>query len=186
MSSLRVAFAGASGTGKTTLATWVAEAFNVPMNPTGARSVAAAMGFASPYDVDRAGRRAEFQRRLLTDKMAWEESNEQFVTDRTTLDNLTYTLLHDVASIDGKALDDVRVGLARYSHVFFCPMDCHFKPGDDAARVKRREYHEVFEQVLYGLLISSGVEDVVHVVNVEGLGERKAYIERVLKEGVAP
>ncbi len=56
----RIGFAGSSGTGKTTLATWLAEQLGVPLNPVGARSVAAEMGFfdekeqPNPYLVDRA------------------------------------------------------------------------------------------------------------------------------------
>lgn len=57
---MKVAFAGASGTGKSTLARWVAETYNLPFNPVGSRSVAKSMGFVGedgegrPYDVDQA------------------------------------------------------------------------------------------------------------------------------------
>jgi hypothetical protein len=51
---VKIAFCGASGTGKTTLAEWVSETYNLPMNPVGSRSVARLMGFDNPYDVDRA------------------------------------------------------------------------------------------------------------------------------------
>lgn len=57
----RIAFAGSSGTGKTTLAKYVAEHLKIPFNPVGARSVAESLGFIDeetgeprPYDVDRA------------------------------------------------------------------------------------------------------------------------------------
>lgn len=50
----KIAFCGAAGTGKTTLAKWVSEEFGLPINPVGSRSVATAMGFDSPYDVDKA------------------------------------------------------------------------------------------------------------------------------------
>ena len=65
---VRIAMAGASGTGKTTLMNFLAKEYGLPVNPVGSRSVSAAMGFASPYDVDKAGKRSEFQRRLVTEK----------------------------------------------------------------------------------------------------------------------
>lgn len=64
----RIAFTGASGTGKSTLATWVADKLALPLNPVGARSVAKQLGFVNeagdpdPYQVDRAN--------LLTYEMA--------------------------------------------------------------------------------------------------------------------
>lgn len=58
---MRVAFAGASGTGKSTLAAFVAAEYGLPINPVSSRSVAKEMGFVDPvtgdgrpYDVDRA------------------------------------------------------------------------------------------------------------------------------------
>jgi predicted ATPase len=149
---LRVAFAGASGTGKTSLARYVADTYQIAMNPIGSRQVAAAMGFASPYDVDKAGKRAEFQRRLLEEKYTWEKQNDAFVTDRTVADNLTYTALHDVYSIDEQTTDWVARGLAHYTHVFFCTMSSFFNLGNDPMRVQTRAYHEVFERCLMGIL----------------------------------
>lgn len=56
----RIAFTGASATGKTSLAIWLAQHLGVPFNPYGSRSAAASMGFVDdegkpkPYNVDRA------------------------------------------------------------------------------------------------------------------------------------
>jgi predicted ATPase len=149
---MRIAFSGASGTGKTTLATYVSERYGLPVNPVGSRSVAKAMGFDSPYDVDAVGRRAEFQRRLVTDKRVWENDHDEFVTDRTTIDNLVYTILHDVKAIDKSLLDDVIGGLSRYTHVFYCPKSAFFHVGNDPHRVKDETYHNVFDVTLEGWL----------------------------------
>ena len=51
---MKVAFCGASGTGKTTLMRLVCKYMDIPTNPVGSRSVSKAMGFKSPYDVDTA------------------------------------------------------------------------------------------------------------------------------------
>src|SRR5271165_1540913 len=100
MEQIRIGLAGASGTGKSFLANWLSDTYNLPFNPVGSRSVALAMGFASPYDVDKAGKRAEFQLRLVTEKLAWEAAHDSFVSDRTTMDNLAYSMLHDIYAVD--------------------------------------------------------------------------------------
>jgi hypothetical protein len=173
----RIAFSGCSATGKSTLAGHFAEALNLPINPVGARSVAAELGFSSPYDVDKAGQRAHFQQLLLMKKLQWEASHESFITDRTPLDNLTYTALHDVHSITESQLAATRLGMKRYTHVFFCPMSAVFNPGDDAARVKERTYHELYEVMLRGLLAQ-----VAHVIYVweSDSNRRIALVRRVL------
>lgn len=150
--TLRIAFAGASGTGKTTICEYLTTELGLPFNPVGSRSVSKAMGFDSPYDVDQAGRRAEFQRRLLSEKAAWEAEHDGFVTDRTTLDNLAYTMLHDVYCVTADMLDQAIEGMARYTHIVYCPVDVFCHVGDDPARVKDTTYHTLYDIVVEGLI----------------------------------
>jgi hypothetical protein len=178
---LRIALSGASATGKSTLAKFISEHYDLPINPIGARSVAAELGFASPYDVDKAGQRAHFQQLLLFKKLQWESSTEAFVTDRTPLDNLTYTALHDVHSVSSDQLASARLGMNRYTHVFFCPMSAVFNPGDDEARVKDRTYHELYEVMFFGLLKES--VRAIHFVYEKDSACRIAFVQRVLDAG---
>lgn len=150
--SLRIAFSGASGTGKSTLAVAIADHYKIEINPVGSRSVSQAMGFASPYDVDKAGQRAVFQRRLLAEKVAWERVHDSFVVDRTTLDNLTYMIMHDSSALDEEMLSETLVGLARYTHVVYCPVDAFQNLDDDPARVKDKAYHAVCDGMVRGFL----------------------------------
>lgn len=157
---MRIAFAGASGTGKTTLAEWASEEFDLPMNPVGSRSVSKAMGFDNPYDVDKAGKREEFQRRLVLDKRAWEDDYPRFITDRTTIDNLAYTMVHDIYAVDEELLNLVRGGLERYTHIVFFPLSSFFTLSGDVNRVGGGKYgregdntyHKLFELVLKATL----------------------------------
>jgi len=177
---LRVAFAGASGTGKSTLAEWVAHSYNLPLNPIGARSVAAEMGFASPYDVDKAGKRAEFQQRLLAAKMAWEAEHESFVTDRTTLDNLTYTALHDVHAIDAATLNTAGKGCERYTHIIVCCIESFFDTAGDPARIADAAYHTIYETLLISFL-ERGRFATVRGLEFSSLEERKQELRVALQ-----
>lgn len=149
---MRVTFCGASGTGKTTLAEYVANKHGLEINPVGSRSVAKEMGFDSPYDVDKAGKRGEFQHRLIASKRAWERSHESFVSDRTTFDNLVYLVLHDVRAVDSSLIYDALNGLERYTHIIYCPVKVFFAPGDDPVRIKSQDYHTIFDLVLVAFL----------------------------------
>ena len=175
----RIAFAGSSGTGKTSLAQWVAEHLGIPMNPVGSRSVSQAMGFASPYDVNAAGKRGEFQRRLIAEKVAWEAAHESFVTDRTTFDNIAYTALHDVHSIDAELMRAAEVGADRYSLIVICPMRVFFNPGNDPARVKDRTYHELFEALVLGLIREHSVVSRHHMMECTKLSSRQIELDNI-------
>ena len=149
---MRVAFSGASGTGKTTLARWVAEEFNLELNPVGSRSVAAEMGLASGYEADQQGRRKEFSERLIQTKRDWEEDHDEFVTDRSVFDDLTYAALSDVGVIEDDLLESCVVGMARYSHLIFNPIEVMQRLADDPTRQDSKAYNTLFEALLRGLI----------------------------------
>ena len=183
MKPVRLAMSGASGTGKTTLATYAADLLGLPQNPVGSRSVANAMGFASPYDVDRAGKRAEFQRRLLTEKIAWEREHDSFVADRTTLDVLAYFALHDVRSAaDDGVLAQVAAGAQRYTHVAYYPVRVFLKTDDDPARVREKSYHLLYDTFLDGLLrknLTPWTQSVI-TMNDRTIEARKRWLRHAL------
>jgi hypothetical protein len=200
---MRISFAGASGTGKSTLAAWLAGRVQLPLNPVGSRSVALEMGLTNeagepdPYLADERrdaeGRplRAEFQRRLLAAKVAWELETPAFVTDRTTLDNAVYAILHGAGSIRAQYLKDAVAGMRRYDAVFYCPAETFMRVGGDTARVggrraedltaeDARAYHDVFNALLFSLLVKHSSGNLV-VLSMEGLEARKAAVSARLR-----
>lgn len=177
---MRISFCGASGTGKTTLMNAVHARFGWPICPVGSRSVSAAMGFASPYDVDAAGKRAEFQRRLFEEKHAWEEAHEDFVTDRTHLDNLIYSSMHGAAeSIDYAAY---MKAMDRYDIIFYCAMDSFHHLGSDPMRIQSLNYHRLFDSFIQGLLYVELPFNCGESVWVQGqnIDQRKSYTEYII------
>jgi nicotinamide riboside kinase len=148
---MRIAIAGASGTGKTTLANAIAERYSLPINPVGARSVAKSMGFDNPYDVDKAGKRVEFQRRLFEQKRDWEFANDRFVTDRTYLDNLTYCALHMAEHLPDDAVEEFIEATSRYDLILVL-FRKDFQQLDDGIRKTNQTYHSIYERILGSLL----------------------------------
>lgn len=177
MARHRVAIAGASGTGKTRLAKYIAERLGLPLCPVGSRSVSAEMGFASPYDVDAAGQREAFQRRLFESKRAWECARTAFVSDRTHLDNLAYRTLHAIDSIDDETIESYFAAMAHYTTVFFLPITAFHHIGDDPDRRKERAYHVIFDALLESLLVRAGVRFVALRGHVD---LRQPFIDRHL------
>lgn len=178
---MKIAFAGASGTGKTTMAKYIEDKYGIPYNPVGSRSVAKQMGFDSPYDVDRAGKRAEFQQLLFQEKLAWESAHDSFVTDRTAIDNLVYYVLHDVRSITPSFWDEVMRSVRRYDVVFYCPVQAFCDPGQDAARVADLIYHRVYDALLEKLLDDAVDRDVPYYeMRLADLDQRCGVVDSAL------
>lgn len=184
--TIRLAFCGASGTGKSTLAEAIARELSLPICPTGSREVAKAMGFDSPYDVDKAGKRAEFQERLLREKIAWESHRDGFVTDRSYLDNLSYTFMHAKPlamepEFVGRAFD----AMAVYTHLVFCPLGAFQDTGDDPARVHDAKYHRTYEDYLVKLMqgsdILGGSLPPILWLTTSVLGDRILQVERFVR-----
>lgn len=148
---MRVGFCGASGTGKTRLMEHLVGKHGLPACPVGSRQVAKAMGFDNPYDVDRAGMRAAFQRRLFVEKRAWEEQNDEFASDRTAFDNLAYATMHG-ARMRLEEVGEYVDAMYRLTHVVYLPVVAFQRVGDDPARVQEAGYHHMFDMVLRALL----------------------------------
>jgi hypothetical protein len=180
MTALRVAFLGSSGTGKTRLAMWISRTYGLVINPVGSRSVSRDMGFDNPYDVDDAGKREEFQQRLFASKRCWESDHENFVTDRTTLDNLAYATMHGMAtSITREQLDAYVAALDRYTHIIYLPLDRFQNLGDDPVRISNPGYHVLFDRFVHAWMVTFGPLGKLYVMGCP-LEMRQAELEGIL------
>jgi hypothetical protein len=175
---MRLAFAGASGTGKTLLAREVGLRLGLPFCNVGSRTTAQKMGFADGYKADAAGRGLEFRRRLLHDKLDWEAKHTRFVTDRSHADNAVYSM------VEGTWSEDMRPYYAganeQYDHVFLCLMGTFWDVGVDPSRVPDRDYHARFEKLLLQELLAMPARGPLTVVTAVDLEDRVAQVERVL------
>jgi len=111
------------------------------------------MGLTSAYDGDGLGRRQEFQSRLVREKADWEATHDKFVTDRTTVDNLAYSMLHDAMKVDTELFDLSCQGMSRYQTIIHCPVSVYINlEDDDPTRLRDITYHRMFDAALWGLL----------------------------------
>lgn len=177
---IRAALCGPSGSGKTTLATWLAAELGLMVNPVGSRPIAAEMGLESPYDADHLGVRGVFRETLQARKIAWELEHDSFVTDRTTLDELVYSEMHGTPSA---AYEAAALGhMARYTHVFYCPLGVFCNLGDDPKRNPDMGYQREFDRRLVAHLVATvgPTPYEAHVLQVADLDERKNQIRAAL------
>lgn len=178
--SLRIGMTGASGTGKSRLATWLADELGLMLNPVGSRSIAAELGLESPYDADKFGMRGVFQETLQARKIEWELAHDSFVTDRTTLDELVYSGMHGTptAAYEAAALGH----MARYTHVFYCPFGVFCNLADDPKRMASLDYQREFDRRLVARLVATvgPTPYEAHVLLTADLEGRKNHIRAVL------
>jgi hypothetical protein len=155
---MKIAFAGASGTGKTTLMNLFVETaddlgFPLEVCNVGSREVIKELGLENPYDVDLLGKRKEFQHLLFEKKKQWEDSHKDFITDRTHLDNLVYSIMHDcLGTVSYDFMKSCIDQCGKYDLIVFCKMERFHHLGEDPLRVKDVGYHKVYETILSGLL----------------------------------
>jgi hypothetical protein len=88
----------------------------------------------------------------LHGKVNWERTTQSFVTDRTPLDNLTYTIMHDYKAVDAEFLETAIEATARYDMVLYLPVDAYCAPGGDPHRIQDMTYHKLFDVILFGFL----------------------------------
>ena len=158
---MRIAFVGASGVGKSRLVEYLHSKLDLSICPVGSRSVAKAMGFSNPYDVDKFNLRNTFQRRLFTEKTYWEKGHDEFLTDRTVFDNLAYSCLHGGGeNITEDELTAYTVAMKRYTHVIYLPLYRFQKLGTDPVRNTSPVYHKMFDMVVRSLLSEYDIEHV--------------------------
>lgn len=181
-SKVKIAFTGASGTGKTTAAKIISKELNLEINPVGSRTVSAAMGFKSPYDVDAFGKRAEFQKKLLEDKMSWETERDSFLTDRTHLDNLVYSVMHNcVQTVNVDFINSAIAYSKLYTHIVFFPLDSFINVAEDSCRLNNIEYQKTYEFLLKMFIKDNIDSNKIITINTSSIDGRVKQIMDFIK-----
>ncbi len=157
MSELRIAIVGSFSTGKTTLATEVAERLALPLLPEAAREVAG-QGFKLDKDAT-----PEIEALIFLKHYNNELSTYQFVVDRSMLDIMAYAgwVLDNRPRTKEMAIWDECERLAErrlrsaYTHIFYLPIE--FPIVLDGLRPDDPEFQKDIDVRLLGLLDGHGL-----------------------------
>lgn len=190
---MKIAFTGAGGTGKTTLATYVSEKWGVPYIGSVARAVAKQLGVESEAQQNSMTPEAllHFQQSVCYARRSSVLDVPAFVTDRLALDNYVYGLRRCGAALT----DEVRIewedgaitDLYKMDLVFYCPMGL-FATKADGMRQTDVAHQYLIDAAIYGLLCKYAFDKQcghVYIINMADLDRRKKYVDALCSEIIA-
>ncbi len=176
---MKIGITGAQGTGKTTLASILAEVLGIPLITEQVRKVAKDMGIESlkkvRADIETGG---VFQEACLKYQLSVEQGLSDFISDRTTIDNAVYWLKHHAhhwpSQVSIAYYRDAFRNIRNYNLILYVPPE--LEPIDDGFRDMGREHQLEIDFYIRCFLSQSGA----NYITVSGSIEER--VERVLYE----
>lgn len=147
----KIAIIGSQSTGKTTLGKQLSKKLNIPLITEIARK----------WNIEKATQTEliYIQKELLKLQIHEENHNGQFISDRSTVDNLAYWL-HNVSPIVDKEENELYVKTAlwnvkNYSHIFLLTPE--FYPINDGFRST---------DIVYQMRIDATIQTILHLYDI--------------------
>lgn len=184
---MKIAFTGAGGTGKTTMAKHVSETWRIPYVGSVAREVAAEMGISSENEQNHMteGALFEYQQAIYLRRKANLTKYTHFVTDRLALDNYVYALRRCGSALSEECRKEwqegVEADLYSFDLVFYCPAGMFPLVNDGMRQVDVAHAH-LIDSAIYGQLCKIAFDRMaghVYVLNMSDLTRRKEYVDRL-------
>lgn len=164
---MRIAFTGASSTGKSSVAKSFVESdanrsLGYSVIGVNSRSLLSSLGLASVSDMPSSVYRV-FQTMYLSQKLLVEGSADRYLTERSFADCLAYWRVHcseTATPSENELIESIcKANTSRYDKHFLFPTGA-ISLVDDGFRNTREDYHREFERVLIDILEDCNVETV--------------------------
>jgi deoxyadenosine/deoxycytidine kinase len=154
---LRIACSGPSGTGKTTLSTYIAEQYNIPFITTSTKPLWEKHGILSHAHLIGMTTNdptwgLRFQHEVLSHRVeVLSKAGKEFVTDRSPIDNLAYLLMqnsHQLTERETESYMDLcNEAINLFTGFIIMPFTDDINLEDDGKRVVNRYYQVTMNHV---------------------------------------
>lgn len=190
---MKVAFTGAGGTGKTTLATHIHKQWGLPLLSSVARGIMKARGIENEDQQNRmtTDELLVLQTEIFMTLKEQRSSESSFVTDRLLLDNYVYGLRRSGASMTEEIRREwetaVIQDLFKMDLVFYCPAGL-FPLKADGVRQMDVAHQYLIDSAIYGLLCKHAFDlqcGHVYVINMADPGRRQKYVDALCSEVIS-
>lgn len=171
VTGVRIAIAGASGVGKTTLVELLAPSFRLPSIPELGRELCTNLGYERIGDIPD---QEDFKRRVLAAQIAEEERWGSFISDRSTIDcwvlwqrwNICQAMTYDTEAYYNEA----RLQARKYTHIVYVPP--MFAPPEDGFRWTNTDYQQQIDRLVRMTLYEWNLLDKTFTVSASTPEER--------------
>lgn len=187
---MKIAFTGAGGTGKTTLAKYIADKWGIPYVGSVSREVMKEMGVESEMAQEHMtdSELLALQQGIYKRRNAKLASLDSYVTDRCALDNYIYGLRRCGSALTEPIRAEWERGavedLYAQDLVFHTPIGL-FKTEDDGVRVTDLSHQHLMDAAMYGFLCKHAFDKLtthVYVLNMSALDRRKTFVDALISE----
>lgn len=174
---MKIAFTGSHGTGKTTLAKKLSEDLNIHLITNISRNYYKSNGIEN-FEILTKEERWGHQHSLFSIEILEEIKNVDFVTDRSIIDFLAYTILYSEIPLKykSKIIEIAKINALMYDYLFYLPVEITYIP--EKGRASKETQKEIDECIL------SLIESLeLPYFKVEGtLEERLNLIKKVINK----